>query len=285
MKNRVILTLLLLGTVLLSFGTHFNEKAMQIHDESFERSITTFAVAKGLNAVISLIQGTELNATPAGVGVTLTIGEILDPMNDLIERFSWVMLAASVSLGVQKLLLSVGGLLFVQISLALLLVAGIAVLWYKPLQNSLGINIVLRLGVVLLVLRFGAIVFINSQALIYGALMQHDYAVASQTLSDTQVRLEGVADRHNREIAKEQSIIGSLTQTYDKAKKLLDIKRLELLYDKLQKQVISLITIFVVLTVLLPLLFFWIFFTLIKWASTGRLETTPLRHWLFGYST
>ena len=43
-------------------------------------------------------------AAPAGVGVTITAGEILDPLNDLIERFSWLVLMASASLGTQLVL-------------------------------------------------------------------------------------------------------------------------------------------------------------------------------------
>ena len=41
---------------------------------------------------------------PVGVGVTLTIGEVLDPLNDLVERFAWLALVASVSLGLQMTL-------------------------------------------------------------------------------------------------------------------------------------------------------------------------------------
>ena len=52
---------------------------------------------------------------PAGVGVTLSIGELLDPFNDMVERFSWVMLLTSVSLGIQKILLIFGGKLFLKI--------------------------------------------------------------------------------------------------------------------------------------------------------------------------
>ena len=56
----------------------------------------------------SVIQDTEIAFSPAGVGVTLAVGEILDPINDLIERFSFVMLVSTASLGIQKILLEVG---------------------------------------------------------------------------------------------------------------------------------------------------------------------------------
>lgn len=52
------------------------------------RAAYTFALVRGLNGVIALIQGTEVVVSPAGMGLTLTVGEILDPINDLAERFS-----------------------------------------------------------------------------------------------------------------------------------------------------------------------------------------------------
>ena len=67
------------------------------------------AVARTLNGVISVAQGTEVALEPGGVGVNLTVGQILDPVNDLIERFSAVMLVASSSLGLQNILLVMTG--------------------------------------------------------------------------------------------------------------------------------------------------------------------------------
>jgi len=69
-------------------------------------TLSVYAVLRGLNAVISTAQGTELSIEPMGVGLTLTPGEILDPLNDLIEQVSTVLLFASASIGIQKILLS-----------------------------------------------------------------------------------------------------------------------------------------------------------------------------------
>jgi hypothetical protein len=65
--------------------------------------------ARALNAVISVAQGTEVSLQPLGVGVTLAPGQLLDPVNDLVEKFSDLMLMASVAFGVQKVLISMGG--------------------------------------------------------------------------------------------------------------------------------------------------------------------------------
>ena len=62
-----------------------------------------YGTARGINALVSLLQGTELNIP----FLTLSIGEVLDPVNDLIERFSDIIFLALGSLALQKILLAV----------------------------------------------------------------------------------------------------------------------------------------------------------------------------------
>lgn len=118
-------------------------------------TLTVYAIARGLNAVISVAQGTELSIEPMGVGLTLTPGQILDPLNDLIEQFSSILLMASASLGIQKILLSMG-----DIELLRWLMAGAAVIvmvlmfsrkmpqrWSPRLFNMVLIMTLLRLAI------------------------------------------------------------------------------------------------------------------------------------------
>jgi hypothetical protein len=283
-KRKVLMTLLILLIGILALNSQVDKEAMRIHEGSIERAVSAFAIAKGLNAVISLIQGTEINAAPAGIGLTLGVGEVLDPLNDLVERFSWVMLAASVSLGIQKMLLSFGALAFVQFLLLGVLALFFAALWYRPLQRALTFSLLLRLASVLLILRFGALLFVHTESLLYATLMQQDYAVATQTLSETQLQLENIATQNDERIAQDESLFDSLSNSYEQAKELLDIKMqlasLQRLFDRAQKEVISLVTIFVVLTILLPLLFIWVFLSAFKWALTGRIDAESVQRWL-----
>lgn len=271
MKQKAALSIILLALAFLTLQTQLDESALQIHEESFERAIGSFAIAKGLNAVISLIQGTELNASPAGVGITITVGQVLDPMNDLIERFSWIMLVASVSLGIQKLLLNLGDLLYLQLTLVTLITILLVILWYKPLQNKITFSIALRLITVLLILRFGALLFIHAESLIYTTVLEQEYNTATQTLTQTQAELEHIATQNDK-------------SWYNKAKKFIDIEKqlqsLQTLFDNTQKDVISLIAIFVILTMLLPLLFIWMMLGLIKWSLTGEFQTQKIERYL-----
>jgi hypothetical protein len=285
-RHKTLITIGMLAIVALALFVPLSDAAMKVHDAALERSVGAFAVAKGLNAVISLIQGTEFNATPAGVGVTITVGEILDPMNDLVERFSWIMLAASVSLGIQKLLLAVGELTWIKVSLAVLAAAVAGSLWYHPLQRKLPLTAVLRLGVVLLLLRFGAAGFLYTEHFVYNTLMEPQYKHSLAVLSDTKTELDTIAAQSKREAAvKDEGLLDALSGSYDRMKRFFDIdKRLEALkttLDAAQKEVLNLITLFITLNLLLPLLFLWILLSLFRWALTGRFDRDRITGWFY----
>jgi len=99
-------TLLFILSILVIYLTTFaklDSNAKTRIEASFNQALGVFATAKALNGVISLVQGTEVGPP----GVTISIGEILDPINDLVERFSWIMLASLTSLGIQKILMNI----------------------------------------------------------------------------------------------------------------------------------------------------------------------------------
>ncbi len=98
----------LLAILLAAWVLRIDDAALHEVDAGWKRALATFAVARALNAVISVAQGTELAVQPAGLGVTLAPGQALDPINDLIEQFSTLMLLASVAFGAQRVLIGIG---------------------------------------------------------------------------------------------------------------------------------------------------------------------------------
>ena len=113
-----------------------------------------YATARGINGLVSVLQGTELDV----VFVTVAIGEALDPINDLIERFSDFILVALGSLALQKILLGlVSHTLFNTLLTAL--AAGVAYTLlrrdrslYKPLFQAFLVTAFLRFSLGLVVL-------------------------------------------------------------------------------------------------------------------------------------
>ncbi|MCR5183582.1 MAG: hypothetical protein K6B46_02640 [Opitutales bacterium] len=109
--------------LLALFSFVFDEEIDRCSNEYFEDAISkatiTFVTARTANATISVVKSTEVSAEPLGVGVTVGVGEILDPVDDVIETLSNVMFTAVVSLSVQKIsyvfaaLIGKTGLLFI----------------------------------------------------------------------------------------------------------------------------------------------------------------------------
>lgn len=107
--RRLFLTLGVAAVVVCAWTSPLDSLATQQVDAGLKRALTSFATARVLNAIISVAQGTEIAIEPAGVGFNLAPGQILDPVNDLVEQFSHLMLIASISFGVQKMLIAIGG--------------------------------------------------------------------------------------------------------------------------------------------------------------------------------
>lgn len=60
---------------------------------------TAYGIARGLNGIISVVQGSDVN---------VWVGEILDPINDIVEKFSTIMLISLSSIGLQLLIHRIG---------------------------------------------------------------------------------------------------------------------------------------------------------------------------------
>ncbi len=268
---KVWLSIVLVLLVLVSSTLHVDEKAMQILDASYERAMVAFGLAKALNAVISLIQGTQLSLTPVGIGLNFSVGEVLDPFNDIVERFSWVMLFSSISLGIEKLLLILSSKLFLQAALGVSAFVTLGLLWIKQIKNSFFFEYSFKIFVLLVLLRFSAIIFVYSSQLMYDSLLQNEYQQATEVISTTKEQLEDIENKNKAilESKKEQGFLDSLDSKYSNIVSSLNISKqldsLQKSIDEATHNIITLITVFIFQTVVMPLLFLWIFVLLVRW--------------------
>lgn len=127
-----------------------------INGSIFDASVA-FASARFLNAVISALQTTTIST----VVFSVSIGEVLDPINDLIEQYSSIMMLAIGSLIVQKLLLEIISALVFKL---LITVSGFLLLYAWIRGNSFLIKPFMKIFVSLVFLRFllVAVVLLNS---------------------------------------------------------------------------------------------------------------------------
>jgi hypothetical protein len=245
-------------------------------DAALGRALAAFAIARGINGAISVAQSTEVAVQPAGVGVSLRPGEILDPVNDLVEQFSTLMLTASASLGLQKLLVGISGWLPLKIALAVAVLAWIAMRWRGSgrvppwLHATVLMLLALRLAVPLAALASEAA---------WHALLADEFERSSAALEDTRSLLaqQGEALRPQTQ-PDDTSMLGRARAWLDEAGETLDVRQrladFEATATAATRHIVNLAAVFVVQTVLLPLGFLALLVRLARrWAfaaGTGR---------------
>ena len=241
---KIFLSVLILSLCFFTLFFEVDKAALELYYENFDRAVYSFALAKGLNAVISVIQSLEINAS-FFVGATVGLGEILDPLNDMVERFSWVMLASSVSIGIQHLLLMLGKTLFLKVALVSALVVSFLLLWVKKLHSSKVFIFSLKVVVLLLVLRFGAVVFVYANEAFYNSLYADNYKSATEYISAYKSDLESIQEDKDR--------LDNYWEEFENK------------VETFSKKVIRLITMFVVLTIIFPLVYLWLLLVFLRW--------------------
>ncbi|MBR0567127.1 hypothetical protein J5J83_13470 [Azoarcus sp. L1K30] len=163
-------------------------------DAGLKRAVISFATARALNGAISVLQGTELAVQPVGVGVSLSVGEILDPINDLVESLSSVMLTASVAFGIQKLLLVMGSNWTVSA-----FVTGVALLWVILYMGRGAPGWLTRLMLVLIFARFVMPLTLIGSSYVFEQFSAGEYQQSQVALDRTSSALQRVADAGARE--------------------------------------------------------------------------------------
>ena len=267
---KIVITIFLVLALVLSVSVGLDEGAMKIHDESFNRAMVAFGLAKGLNAVISLLQGTELTVTPVGVGLNFSVGEVLDPFNDMVERFSWVMLFASVSLGIQKLLLVLSSKIFLQAAMGVSVFATLFLLWIRKIQSHTFFIVSFKIFLLLLLLRFGTLLFVYSSELFYNSVLKEEFISSNKVVEDTKNKLENIQEQNKAVVIskKDSGVLSRISSKYNAISDSLNIsKQLDSLSESIEnasRKIINLITIFIVNSVLMPLLFLWLFIEAVK---------------------
>ena len=71
--------------------------------DAMTKAGAAYGVCRVVNASVSVIKDSQIQIEPAGLGVSLAAGQILDPLDDMTERASDILITAIVSLGIQKI--------------------------------------------------------------------------------------------------------------------------------------------------------------------------------------
>lgn len=267
-KIAVTLTMSLL--VAVSFFGNADKMGQEYTETGFKRALVTFASARAINGLISVAQGTEVAVQPAGVGAVFTPGEILDPINDLIEQFSQVMLFSAAVLGTQKILIEMSGWIWFSTLLAIVVFFWLATLWMPRLFTPRTQRIVLAISGLLILFRFLVPLAAIANEAIFDIFLAPEY-------EEAYLQLEGATGELGSkksfvppegQTEPEKSFSEKLSEYYESLKEKTDvsfkIEEFKTAANETITDVINLIIVFMVQTLLLPLLFAWLGFSIAK---------------------
>lgn len=262
-----LMALAIVALLALSFLKPIDHSSQSQLDSALTRAMIGFGLARTLNGVISVAQGTEFAVQPAGVGVNFSPGEILDPINDLVERFSWVMLLATSSLGVQKILLEVSSWMGVS-----LLLGGAALFFLLTrMRNSALASLADIAGkILLLMLLVRFLIPLGSLAndWVYKQFLEPRFEESSQQLEIASDRIREISTRQAQTETPSESLTdraknfyNSMTAKFDFDGMLEDYRKSA---ENVSEHAVNLIVVFVLQTVLFPLLFLYLIYRLFK---------------------
>ena len=277
-KLRLLLALTLIAVGVLASSGWLDRKGYEFTEAGLQRALVTFGISRSLNGVISVAQGTEVAVEPVGIGMTFAPGQILDPINDLVERFSTVVLAAGTAFGAQHVLLDVTAstvfawLFNITIGLTIICLA----VW--PRLNKMVQQSVLRVAVTLIVLRLATPVFAISGELFYQQFLEPQFEQSSEQLKKTTETLsllnQETAAGMTERVEEDKSFFQSAKDWVADAGSALDWKSHLAEFSKAAEEAsehaIRLTVVFVFQTLLLPLLAMWFTYRLSLYCLTRR---------------
>lgn len=142
--------------IISSFGV-LDEYSGNYTDDSITQAGISYAIARGINGIVSVLQTSTVHA---GVGLSgsMAFGEVLDPINDLIERFSHVMSLALGSLVLQKILLVISAHNIFKILIAAF---GFTIITAFLIKNNVLMLWASRIFLILIIIRFSLIIVVS----------------------------------------------------------------------------------------------------------------------------
>ena len=268
--KKSLLSLLLLLLAVLSVTPFIDQRAEAEYEQLFQRAFLTFALARTINGVISVVQGTEVALQPAGVGVTLTPGEILDPVNDLVERFSWIMMGATISLGIQNVLLDVSAWWLIQALVAILAAWVLVRLWYPGEGTQMRRALLKRVFLFLLFIRFAVPVMLIANDLLYQQFLEQRYQESTEVITVAGKEMEQLNNEDADQISEnvEAGMLDSISRVWSDTVDTMDLSgkldRLQARAGDVIEHLVQLSVVFIFQTGLLPVAFLWLFLQVIK---------------------
>lgn len=246
-KLKLIALLISLTVILIiAWAKPLDHIAKERVDAGFKNASISFGTARAIGAVISVAQSLDI-----GVGVKIGLGQALQPIGDLVAKFGDLMFAATVAFGVMKVLLTIGGSNGISLAVT---GAVLGWLWYY-LRGRSSPAWLSKVVIILLLVRFAVPVVMVGSDVVFQKYMADDYKTNETALAATPGKLKAdllglVYDNNNGgildrlKLPKFNDVEETIKSMVQKGTEAVDL-------------MIKVIVVFLLQTLLIPLLFFW----------------------------
>lgn len=140
---------------------YLDANADRYFESAMSKAIVAYGTASVINASVSVIKESEIQLEPAGIGLSLAMGQVLDPVDDMVERLSDILITAIASLGTQKVIFEIGNTFIPKLLAILILILSVFV-WIESDKINKFKKKLIRLTIILLAARL----FLPTSALI-----------------------------------------------------------------------------------------------------------------------
>ena len=242
-------------------------------DAYFRDSITkagvSYGVSRVINATVSVIQQSSLELEPAGIGMSLAVGQVVDPINDLVERLSNVLVMAIVSLGVQELAYEISITIVPRLIAVLLFILSLLV-WFRNDRVFLFRRVMVSALVIVTIARFCLPISSMANEFLQEAFFDEKITEANEKLTASTSELSKM---ENIELPKADGFIGTIgsSAAYIKEKSVdfkntiqIVMENRGVIIENLLRLTFLYLGIFVIQVLVLPLLIFWLLMRVIN---------------------
>lgn len=191
-RARLCLVFLIASALIISWTGILDDISAESLNDSFINAIATYGSARLINGLVSVLQTTTVEAGALFVGGSLNIGQVLDPINDAVERLSNIMTIAIGSILLQKTLLAITSSLLFKVLLTL---SGLGLAISSYIKDAPYMQMLSKLFIFLVFIRLslGFMLLLN---------LAVDESYLSGQINKNEQEMKTLASRVDGEIAK-----------------------------------------------------------------------------------
>jgi hypothetical protein len=248
-----LITILIIAISILGLVRIADEKAHTMVDKSIVAAGASFAVARTLDAVISVVKSTELSVGVASIDV----GEMLNPVSDLINKFTWVMTLAVGSLALQKILLMMMASKLANILLMLASFTLLITIWVRGAKQYR--KIALSVFKVIVLIRFAVVLSLGLNIMVDKLFIDEQIQLQSSQIEGVTALVKGAQDGDAElDIKADQGFVDAMKTSWENATNKLKAETDKVAYmqQSIEDSIISfmeLMALFLLKTILLPI--------------------------------